>query len=190
MKLTALAELPDLLQEADAITEELRQMEASERDARATLERVANDESLDMASQEQQMMSARVRLDLIPARRRTLEKKLKSIEADLRPAFGAGYKQVRARVSESSAAKEAELRTALAPFFDAAPESKAVRNAVETLLARERVPAIDDLRRLYAQVTDNAQPAPPMPERVRWLLQCAQRVGKTIGWGESNKAAK
>ena len=130
-----------------------------------------------MADQEQQILSARIRLDIIPARRAKLQRDLKQLDREMQGQFERDSAVLVKRVKQAVAEKEAEVRAALAPFYDKDPDSRTVRRAFAAL---PPMPAVEELRRLHVQCTNNFFPQPPAAELVRWLLRNEQIVNRRL----------
>src|SRR5437868_6158498 len=138
----------EILKQIDDVKEELRQMALNEISAREALQRLSDDDKIDDAEREQRGMTFSFRLTSIPLRRAKLEKDLGKLNGALAAAFNNESSAVVRRLKAERDAKYNELCAALAPFYNAAPDSRAVRRVVDSL----HVPALQEFYRLSTKV--------------------------------------
>lgn len=120
MKTIDLNPLRTLLRHAEGDFEELQKLDRIEREAKAVVEKVLEDGNLEDIREQQELSTARLRLDLVPSRRRKLLQSQPKVLTELRSEVSARRRDYNRLVREQADAVREQVLSALAPFYPGA----------------------------------------------------------------------
>lgn len=168
--------LVHLLKQALADQAELAKLDQIEDSSKAEIEAVLQDGKIEDEKEQKRLSNARLRLDLVPARRKRLAANLAKITGELRTAF----RQVaRAHDTQVRACREEvvdRLALALKPFFPDTPDRR-LRQIAEGLNS----PATD-LRKLFSHTDGGQVSEAHVVTAVEQFIGHTQRVARKLGW--------
>src|SRR5882672_4273184 len=145
-----------LIRQCDAAVEELEKLATIEREANATIEKILEDGRVDEVKEQQALASSRLRLDLVPARRKKLLQSQPKAIAEMRAELRARRDQWNRFVRECTDGVRAEVVAANAPFFP--DKQRELKKLIETFPIP--IPAIEAVRRATEHASNLHDTAP------------------------------
>lgn len=171
--------LKPLIKELAAQLEERRKIDLIEKSSKSTIESILNDGNIEEPAAMRKLGDARLRLDLVPVRRRRVDSAIAKLMDSLKDAAQVASNAWAKFVQEKINAKMDELRIALEPFYPG--EKRHLRSDMEKL----HVPAIEEIRRAfhYNGFDENAD-AEFYVREGETLLKKITSACRSFGWQE------
>ena len=162
---------------AQAASDELEKLARIERDAKAVIDEVLADGKIEDEREQQKLSSARLRLDLCPARRKKLLESQPKLSIELNDELRARRSEWNRLVAQRRDEVRAEVVSALTPFF---PDAK---RELKKLVEELRVPAVLAVQRAMDGGSWHGREAKceALVVEARNFVASVQRFAKLIG---------